>query len=529
MGAEEYIESLPMWAKKKNTVQQVREFLGMLLQEEESVKESLPSGDGPWAETGLQILHTGPRIPVIHVAGTNGKGSVCAYLTQAFLDSGLHVGTFISPHLVDVKERILLDNVPVDGARFEAACEKVKALAERVCVTPETAAADAAATISGANTAATISRADTATNAAANAAKSEAGRTGGSEDDGPAWPTYFEYLYYMAMCVFQDAGVDVIVLETGLGGRLDATNSCAPVLTVITSISLDHMQYLGDTTEKIAAEKAGIIKRGVPVVFDPNDEAASRVIRETAEKLGSAAYAAYPVPYAVPGTPDPRERFPFLQVPYQRQNAATALKAWQVLSLLPAFRKETDSLPGCTGCLLGNGKNRNGENLPGNGEIIPGNSTLLENEEAFIESVRRTRWAARMQEIRPDVFLDGAHNEDGIRAFIEAAKLLCGARNRRPVLLTSAVSDKDLQHISGRIAKELRPVRIYTAPLQSYRAADAGHIAELYREYGMKDVRLLDNIPEAFRTAVSEKQEDEILFCAGSLYMAGEILAGIRQ
>ena len=496
MGAEEYIESLPMWAKKKNTVQQVREFLGMLLQEEAPVKESLPSGDGPWAETGLQILHTSPRIPVIHVAGTNGKGSVCAYLTQAFLDSGLHVGTFISPHLVDVKERILLDNVPVDGARFEAACEKVKALAERVCVTPETAAADAAA------------------NTSANTSAAEAGRTRGPEDDTTAWPTYFEYLYYMAMCVFQDAGVDVIVLETGLGGRLDATNSCDPVLTVITSISLDHMQYLGDTTEKIAAEKAGIIKHGVPVVFDPNDEAASRVIRATAEKLDCAVYAAYPVPGAtakvsgtaaelptakVSGTADPRERFPFLQVPYQRQNAATALKAWQVLGLLPVFWRED------------------------------GSGSRLESRKAFIESVRRTRWAARMQEIRPDVFLDGAHNEDGIRAFIEAAKLLCGARNRRPVLLTSAVSDKDLQHIAGRIAKELRPVRIYTAPLQSYRAADAGRIAELYREYGMKDVRLLDSIPEAFRTAVSEKQEDEILFCAGSLYMAGEILAGIRQ
>ena len=526
MGAEEYIESLPMWAKKKNTVQQVREFLGMLLQEDASAKESMQAGDCPWAETGLQIQHNDLRIPIIHVAGTNGKGSVCAYLTQAFLDSGLHVGTFISPHLVDVKERILLDNVPVDGTRFEAACEKVKALAEKVCSKPE-AAADAAASDDGSS------------------------EKNGAES--PAWPTYFEYLYYMAMCVFQDAAVDVIVLETGLGGRLDATNSCDPVLTVITSISLDHMQYLGDTTEKIAAEKAGIIKRGVPVIFDPNDEAASRVIRETAEKLGSAAYAAYPVPYALSGTPepatqtslsgtpepapgastigtpDPRERFPFLQVPYQRQNAATALKAWQVLSLLPAFRMETDSLPGCTGWLLRNGKNRNGEKLPGNGEIIPKISTYLETEEAFIESVRRTRWAARMQEIRPDVFLDGAHNEDGIRAFIEAAKLLCEARNRHPVLLTSAVSDKDLQHIAGRIAQELRPVRIYTAPLQSYRAADAGRIAELYREYGMKDVRLLDSIPEAFRTAVSEKQEDEILFCAGSLYMAGEILAGIRQ
>lgn len=483
MGAEEYIESLPMWAKKKNTVQQVREFLNLLLQEDAPAKEnpkekaSLRAGDWP------RTQRTGLQIPVIHVAGTNGKGSVCAYLTQAFLDSGLYVGTFISPHLVDVKERILLDNVPVDGARFEAACEKVKQLAERVCSRSETAAGDAANT-----------------------------SMGGAGD--PAWPTYFEYLYYMAMLIFRDAEVDVIVLETGLGGRLDATNSCDPVLTVITSISLDHMQYLGDTTEKIAAEKAGIIKRGVPVVFDPNDEAASRVIRATAEKLDCAVYAAYPVPGAtakvsgtaaelptakVPGTADPRERFPFLQVPYQRQNAATALKAWQVLGLLPVFWRED------------------------------GSGSRLESRKAFIESVRRTRWAARMQEIRPDVFLDGAHNEDGIRAFIEAAKLLCGARNRRPVLLTSAVSDKDLQHIAGRIAKELRPVRIYTAPLQSYRAADAGRIAELYREYGMKDVRLLDSIPEAFRTAVSEKQEDEILFCAGSLYMAGEILAGIRH
>lgn len=494
MGAEEYVESLPMWAKKKNTVQQVREFLGLLLEEGAPAEES-------------------PRIPIIHVAGTNGKGSVCAYLTQAFLDSGLHVGTFISPHLVDVKERILLDNVPVDGARFAEACEKVKELAERVCLMPEAA---------------------------------DTGSSREPGDTGTAWPTYFEYLYYMTMRIFRDAKVDVIVLETGLGGRLDATNSCDPVLTVITSISLDHMQYLGDTTEKIAAEKAGIIKRGVPVVFDPNDEAASRVIRETAEKLGCAVYAAYPASGATDhsttvsgaadhstsasGAADPRERFPFLQVPYQRQNAATALKAWQVLQILPDFRKECgDSLPGCISWPQDNGEKQPGISaLPERGALSE-SSTLLESDEDYIESVRRTRWAARMQEIRPDVFVDGAHNEDGIRAFIEAARLLCSARKKRPVLLTSAVSDKDLKHIAGRIAKELQPVRIYTAPLQSYRAADAGHIAELYRENGMKDVRLLNTVPEAFRTAVSEKQEDEILFCAGSLYMAGEILAGVRQ
>ncbi|MBQ7534854.1 MAG: hypothetical protein IJT43_04460 [Stomatobaculum sp.] len=489
MGAEEYIESLPMWATKKNTVQQVRAFLELLLQENKQ-----PSAFSSEDKTDLVR-----QIPIVHVAGTNGKGSVCAYLTQAFLDSGLHTGTFISPHLVDVKERILLDNVPVDRARFEAACSRVKKLAETENIA--------------------------------------------------AWPTYFEYLYYMAMCVFFDAKVDVIVLETGLGGRLDATNSCSPVLTVITSISLDHMQYLGDTTEKIAAEKAGIIKPGVPVVYDPNDEAASRVIRAMADKLGSASYAAYSVcaayascaeclaalqsasaktmtdlqtasaktmtdlqSAAAKSSMDPRERFSFLQIPYQRQNAATALKAWQVLRALPEFRKESGEACPC----FGNGSQQS---------FAAGIRSFLESEEAFIESVRRTRWAARMQEIRQDVFLDGAHNEDGIRAFAEAAQLICRTRNKRPVLLTSAVSDKDLKHIAGRIAKELMPVRIYTAPLKSYRAADAGRIAELYREYGVTDVRLLDGIAEAFRRAVTEKQDDEILFCAGSLYMAGEILA----
>ena len=599
MSAEEYVDSLPMWATKKNSVAGVKRFLEELLSDAVGSEghrggpaqvtfgtASAPAGaasgskapEGRRLRTGApdgpSVTCAGPGIPVVHIAGTNGKGSVSAYLTQAFLDSGLHTGTFVSPHLVDVKERILLDNVPVDAARFAEACRRVKEAAERFC---------SAEVGRGGFAAVTFGTASAPAGAASGSKASEGRRLRTGAPDGPsetaarpgevlpesgiAWPTYFEFLYYMAMLIFRDAAVDVIVLETGLGGRLDATNSCSPALTVITSISLDHMQYLGDTTEKIAAEKAGIIKPGIPVVFDPNDAAAARVIRKRAAELGSAAYEAYPPeerrlrtgapdgpsetgagsgedrregPAQVTfgnapapagaasgskaseirrlrtGAPDgpsvtcarPGEvshevfgRFAFLDAPYKRQNAAVALKAWQVLRMLPVFRKET------------------GEPCSG------GPGGFLESDAAFIESVRRTRWTGRMQEIFPDVFLDGAHNEDGIRAMIEAAKGICDARGKKPVLLTSAVNDKDLKSIVHRITGELRPARIYAAPLDSYRAANVGEIADLYRANGMQDVQVYSSVAEAFAAAKSGLWKDEILFCAGSLYMVGEILA----
>ena len=209
-------ETLPMWGEKKNSVQDVRRFLDAL---------GAPDRD----------------LNIIHVAGTNGKGSVCAYLTQALMDAGKKTGTFLSPHLVSIRERIRINNVPVDEALFSEAAERVREQGERWT------------------------------------------REGG------VFPAYFEYLYYMAMLIFKETAVDYVLLETGLGGRLDATNSCRPILTVITSISMDHMQYLGNTVEKIAAEKAGIIKDKVPVVYDNNDSRTEAVILKAAEARGAKA------------------------------------------------------------------------------------------------------------------------------------------------------------------------------------------------------------------------------------------------
>ena len=183
------------------------------------------------------------KFKVIHVAGTNGKGSTCAFLTSVLREAGYSCGLFTSPHLVEINERFQINEVNIDNDTFLKAFEKVKVLADELVA------------------------------------------------EGSYHPTYFEMLFLMGMVIFADAGVDYVTLETGLGGRMDATTAVEnPVACVITSISLDHMQYLGDTVAKIAGEKAGIIVPGVPVIYDGNDPDAAEVIRARAEELGSPAY-----------------------------------------------------------------------------------------------------------------------------------------------------------------------------------------------------------------------------------------------
>ena len=402
-------DDLPMWGEKKTSVPEVRAFL-----------DALGAPDRAFR--------------VIHVAGTNGKGSVCAYLTEALRRAGYRVGTFVSPHLVDIRERILIDGKMVSSEAFRAAAETVKRQGE---------------------------------------AEVRAGRN---------FPAYFEYLYYMAMLLFREAGCEVVVLETGLGGRLDATNSCAPCLTVLTSISLDHMQYLGDTVEKIAAEKAGIIKKTVPVVYLDAVPSVADIIAAKAREMQAPAY---------PVAPDRTDtRFAFLPASYQRENAALAAKAFQVFS-----------------------------------EGETGDARRRTTAVSFPEAVRATVWTARMQEIHPDVFLDGAHNADGVLRMAEAGAALAAKRGKKPLLLTSSVQDKELSAIAETFVKVLRPACIYLAPLHTSRGTEVHALADIYRNAGAAAVKTYGSVGEALRQARGEQAEDAILFIAGSLYLAGEILA----
>ena len=204
--ARQYLEEIPMWASKKNSLQDIRDFLGRM--------------GNP--DRGMEI---------IHVAGTNGKGSVCSYLSSILIQAGYHTAAFISPHLICVKERFLHNGRPAEEKEFLGAFERVKGLAQVMA------------------------------------------------DEGYARPTYFEFLFYMFMDMGERWKPDVVILETGLGGLKDTTNVVdRPLLSVITSISMDHMQYLGNTIQDIAAQKAGILKYKTPVIYDAGCQESRRVI-----------------------------------------------------------------------------------------------------------------------------------------------------------------------------------------------------------------------------------------------------------
>lgn len=235
--AEQYLNEVPRFTTK-NPLEETRGFYQYLL--------SAESG------TGLQETQLGI---IIHVAGTNGKGSVCAYMDSICRESGYHTGLFTSPHLVTTRERFRIDGEMVSEEEF---VEAFNWLAEQIdCYHKHRESYQ---------------------------------------------PTYFERLFFMMLWLFAKAGVEVTVLETGLGGRLDTTNVVEhPSLTMITEIGMDHMAYLGDTLEKIAGEKAGIIKSGVPVVYFDKRKETSAVLWQKAAEVGAECFKVSKNAYKING------------------------------------------------------------------------------------------------------------------------------------------------------------------------------------------------------------------------------------
>lgn len=389
---------------------------------------------------------------VIHVAGTNGKGSTCAFLTSILREAGYSCGLFTSPHLVEINERFQINEEVVSDQVFLDAFCKVKALADELVA------------------------------------------------EGSYHPTYFEMLFLMGMVIFAQAGVDYVTLETGLGGRLDATTAIEdPVACVITSISFDHMQYLGDTIEKIAGEKAGIIVPGVPVIYDGNNKAAAAVIRERAREQNSPAYEVCRedtqilkntqagIDFSIKNDyyGDTVFSIPFI-AGYQVMNGALALTVMEVLK----------------------------EKLPVSIEKVQ-------------EGMKKTRWQGRMETVLPGVIVDGAHNEDGVEKFVETAAHF---QKEHPLtLLFAAVEDKDYQDMIRTICGRIDFRHVVTTQVGGGRLVPAEKLAEIFREMGCEDVRAFEQIPDAFGEACRLKGCDGMLFCVGSLYLVGEIKSVIRR
>ncbi|MDO5134916.1 MAG: folylpolyglutamate synthase/dihydrofolate synthase family protein [Eubacteriales bacterium] len=424
--AVDYIEETPKFTKK-NSLEHTKECLRRLGSPEKSFR-------------------------VIHVAGTNGKGSTCAFLTSILREAGYSCGLFTSPHLMEINERFQINEVNIDNETFVRAFERVKALADQLVA------------------------------------------------EGSYHPTYFEMLFLMGMLIFEEAGVDYVTLETGLGGRLDATTAVEdPLVCVITSISLDHVQYLGDTVQAIAGEKAGIIVPGVPVIYDGSDPSAAAVIQERAQEVGSPAFrvdageacvkanTAAGIDFSLGSRyyKDTVFHIPFI-ARYQVMNAALALQTIEVL-------RERVPVSVC----------------------------------AAREGVAKTRWQGRMETVLPGVIVDGAHNEDGIRRFVETAAHFQG---KYPLtLLFSSVSDKDYRDMIRTVCSRISFRHVVTTQVGGDRQVPAEELAELFRKNGCPAVESRDSVEEALLAAQGAKGEDGLLFCVGSLYLVGEIKAAIRR
>ncbi|MEZ0256767.1 MAG: folylpolyglutamate synthase/dihydrofolate synthase family protein [Chthoniobacter sp.] len=366
--------------------------------------------------SALQIEVSGPRAPkFLHVAGTNGKGSVCAMLDACCRAAGLRTGLFTSPHLITFRERIRLNGEMISEADVAEGLTKIRELAA----------------------------------------------------DWDHAPTFFEITTALALAWFQKQGAEVVALETGMGGRLDATNIVAPAVCVLTPIDLDHQQYLGESLPEIAREKAGIIKSGVPAVSAPQAEEVRAAFDGLAAERGTQVrYIDTPlegVELALAGS-------------HQPWNAALAVRTLELAG-------------------------------------------LAISEEAIARGLREVSWPGRFQQVRSRFIIDGAHNPAAARRLAQTWREVYG--DKRASLILGILRDKDMRGIF----EALLPIagRILTVPVANPRSATPQEIAKVIGQVAPRQECIaVRDLPAAIRIAQSMERRTLI---TGSLFLAGEALA----
>ncbi|PIR24651.1 MAG: hypothetical protein COX62_05780 [Deltaproteobacteria bacterium CG_4_10_14_0_2_um_filter_43_8] len=354
----------------------------------------------------------------VHICGTNGKGSTAAFLTSLLMKNKYKVGLYTSPHLVSPEERIQINRECISSSDFARLTQFIQ-----------------------------------------------------SKLSDEMYLSYFEFMTLMSFIHFKEKKVNLAVYETGLGGRLDATNVIEPLVAIITPISFDHMHHLGKTLEEIAKEKCGIIKRAVPTVTALQDEKVMRVIRRSCDDMGSPLFIA---------SPDKVKSPLGLLGEHQKQNAACALEAAEILSDL-AY-------------------------------------TIDHKEEALLN----TTWSGRLEIVQknPCVIIDGAHNEAGAKVLSQYLKTHFSPQ--RVVLATSIFADKDAKGMLRHIAPCVR--ELHCLELVAERASSPKDLASLARLFHTK-VLSYEGKPanEALKGIAANLKKDEVLVIAGSLSLVGEV------
>lgn len=388
----------------------------------------------------------------IHIAGTNGKGSTSAMIASILRAAGFRVGLFTSPHLVSFTERIRVDNAEIEEREVVELTEEIREVIQ---------------------------------------------------GSGKSFlPTFFEFVTAMGFLYFKRHGVEWAVVETGMGGRLDATNVVTPAVSVITNISLDHKEFLGGTLREIAREKAGIIKKGIPVVSSSQEPMAGEVIREKAAEKGADLlvfgkdFFSYPKKIDMQGIVfdyEGKERLSDLYVPlsgvHQAENASVAVRTIEL---------------------------------------------VMEREPVSYGSVKEglahARWQGRLELIKKegccyDFLIDGAHNPSASKALAESLKRYFIPSYEKIILILGVMSDKDIEGIMEPLlplASEL----IFTAP-EYERAAPPERLAESARRAGFPS-KVTRSVKEALELALDMTPGDSrsaLIVITGSFYTIGEAKA----
>lgn len=381
------------------------------------------------------------KLKFVHVAGTNGKGSFCTMMSEILKSAGYKTGLFTSPYVFDFRERIQINGEMISEEELCEITADVKAAAEKI-------------------------------------AKMD------------LQPTEFEFITAAALKYFADKNCDIVVLEVGLGGRLDSTNIIkTPLLSAIMSISLDHMAVLGDTVEKIAAEKSGIIKEnGVTVCFSRQDEKAEKIIRKTAEGKGNVYIKSSPKDIKVlscdlSGTKavyKDMEIFIPLIGEHQVYNAQTAVDAALALN----------------------------------------DRDLNISPENIIDGISKARIPARTELFgkNPLTILDGAHNREGVEALL--SNLNKFLKGRKLTVIMGMMEDKEYEFAADEISKL---AKTFTATLPSNPRAVSPKVLAEIAEKNCSDVFICENPTEAYREVYEKAQKDDIILVCGSLYLAGDV------
>lgn len=410
------------------------------------------------------------KFPAVHIAGTNGKGSTAAMTASITQAAGLCTGLYTSPHLVNITERIRVNFKPITPTNFARLASEVRAAGEQLVAVGELSTP----------------------------------------------PTFFEQVTMIGFLYFAERQVDLAVLEVGLGGRLDATNICEPVVTAITPLGLDHQQYLGETLEEIAGEKAGIIKPGVPVIVAPQEDAAMAVVKTRAAELSAPLIS----------VSDSTRLLECRLYP-----ADTASGPHFCLSVAGQYGFDVATASGNRFNIVLNMRGRhqvtNALTAIRIGEVLwkKGFDT---RKDRIVCGLQRARWPGRLQMIelakeQPMLLLDGAHNAAGAQILRDFLDEHC--REFPITMIFGAMSDKAVKAMAQTLFPAAQTVIL--SKVENPRAAEPKQIAEMLSPL-RQDRVCTESLAEAFQEALRRTPANGLIVACGSLYLVGELLKLVR-